>query len=101
MLLNKKESCDNCSFLMENYRFGNPKQYLSILNDMAEAVSSGQFVITEQTCDFNRVQHSTGTWHSDSLSHSIRCIKCGAYFTCNCDTYHGNGSFEKHTKQGE
>ena len=101
MIPNQKNSCTNCSYLMEKYSFNNPKQYSAILNDMAEAISSRQFVITEQTCDFSSVKQPNGTWYSDIISHSIRCLQCGTHFTCSCDTYHGNGFFGKYVKQGE
>jgi hypothetical protein len=50
------------------------------------------FVLIKKSCDLDKTQDENG-WFADLIVHVIQCKKCGKYFTCAIDTYHGSGSF--------
>jgi len=89
--------CSNCNFLMEEYKFGHPQTYLTILSELEELVKNGSFELIKQTCDFAEVKGAKG-WYSDAICHTIRCKECGDCYKCSCDTYHGNGIFVRLSK---
>lgn len=84
-------TCENCSFLMEDHIINNPKEYLAILADMQQYINQGRFSLVAQTCAFSEVLKDT--WYSDSIEHVMQCKKCNSQFVCYAVTYHGFGRF--------
>ncbi|MPM20954.1 hypothetical protein SDC9_67393 [bioreactor metagenome] len=86
-------TCDNCSFLMDDHVINSPKEYLDILNDMQQYIDHGNFILVEQTCSIHDVLKDT--WYSDCIKHVMQCKECNSQFVCYADTYHGTGRFYK------
>ncbi|MDD2992246.1 MAG: hypothetical protein PHG73_01705 [Pygmaiobacter sp.] len=84
-------TCETCNFLMDDHTIYTPKEYLAILADMQQCLKQGDFILVEQTCNFDDVLKST--WYSDYIEHIIQCKKCGSQFVCYANTYHGSARF--------
>lgn len=85
--------CDNCNNIALRNSFYNPKDYLNCLIYIQELLRTSNFVLVEKSCDLDKTQDENGFWIDDVIGHVIQCKRCGKYFTCSIDTYHGRGSF--------
>ncbi len=87
--------CEICGKVKTTDYFYTPKAYLECLKYIQALVDSGDFSFEAKDCDTDKVMNENGRWIDDVISHTIKCKNCGQNFTCDCDTYHGNGSFRK------
>lgn len=86
--------CEVCSNIQLKEAFMSPKEYLECLKYIQQLVDSDNFEFVSKDCDTDKVEDDN-RWFNDSIEHVIKCKSCGQYFTCCCDTYHGNGNFKK------
>jgi hypothetical protein len=86
---------DKCNNIILRDSFYSPKAYLNCLAYIEELLNTGKFVLIEKSCDIDKTKDENGYWIDDLIHHVIQCKKCGNYFNCVTDTYHGRGSFTK------
>ena len=75
--------------------FPTPEAYLDCLKYIQSLIDSKNFVFEMKDCDTDKVKDENGYWIDDVISHVIKCVNCGQYFTCTIITYRGNGNFRK------
>ncbi len=87
--------CFICDRVKKIEKFSSSDDYLDCLGYIQKLVNSKDFRFTQISCPTSMVYDERGFWVDDILIHIIRCNNCGQKFICECDTYHGRGSFGK------
>lgn len=86
--------CDNCKDVILTEYFYSPRDYMDCLAYIKTLLETEKFELIKATCPIDCVRRKNGGWYGDIIMHQIQCKKCQKVFTCFCDTYHGNGSFQ-------
>ena len=82
------ELCDTC----KNIKTGEietPEEYLNTLSHLNDLIKNENYEMFIGKYPIDAVQDENGKWVDDSIYHEIKCKKCGAHISCDCDTYHG------------
>ncbi len=82
--------CDTCKNI-EVGKFETPEEYLDTLLHLKGLITNENYEIFASDYPIDAVQDENGCWVDDSISHIVKCKKCGAHIYCYCDTYHGKG----------
>ncbi|MBQ8848998.1 MAG: hypothetical protein IJ011_01540 [Clostridia bacterium] len=85
------ELCDAC----KNIKAGpleSPEEYLDALEQIKDLIASGNYEMVVSDNPIDAVLDENGRWVDDTISHIVKCKKCGAFVHCYCDTYHGKGN---------
>lgn len=97
-LLNKsnheKKNCSTCSQL-KTLKIKTPTELFDCIEMIKELIRQEGFETVSSNFELEYPKTIDGYWKEDVMYYSIRCKGCKQVYSCVCDTYHGNGSFEK------
>ncbi len=71
-------------------RLQSPREYLDLVRQLDELVSTRVFQLIQGTCTLKELLQNK-QWPSDVITHIFQCSHCGQRFRLAADVYHGSG----------
>ena len=83
--------CEKCSEIILYDKIYSPKEYLNCIEYIKGLLTEGGYILTEKSCEIDKIKDENSCWADDIITHVIKCKKCGQEFRLCVDTYHGTG----------